>query len=52
MGHVGGLVVSMLAFNSDNLKFESTEVNNFPVKLLLKSNGNKQKDAGVGPLRK
>ena len=47
-----GQVVSMLAFYSDSPSSNPAEVNSFSVEFVLANNENKQKDAGVGPLKK
>ena len=48
----GGLVVSVLAFYSDDPSLNPTEVYNFSVKLLLKRTKINTKEAGVGPFFK
>ena len=48
LGRGGGLVVSVLAFYSD----DPAEVYNFFCKIVVEKNKNKQKEAGVGPFFK
>ena len=48
-GRGGGLMVSVLAFYSDDTSSNPSEVFHFAVKLLVRRT-NKQKDAGVSPL--
>ena len=52
MGRGGGLVVSVLAFYSDDPSSIPAEVYNFFCKNIVEKNENKQKEAGVGPLLK
>ena len=52
LGSGGGQVVSVLAFYSDHPSSNPTEAYNFSVKLCLKNNKNKQKEAAVGPFKK
>ena len=42
----------MLAFYSDSPSSNPAEVNSFSVEFVLANNENKQKEAGVGPLKK
>ena len=51
-GRGGGLVVSVLAFYSDDPSSIPAEVYNFFCKNIVEKNENKQKEAGVGPLFK
>ena len=51
-GRGGGLVVSVLAFYSDDPSSIPAEVYNFFSKNIVEKNKNKQKEAGVGPLFK
>ena len=51
-GSVVGQVVSVLAFYSDDPSSNHAEVNNFPLKLLLKKKEHKQKVAGIFPFKK
>ena len=51
-GSGGGQVVSVLAFYSDDLSSNPTKDDNFSVKLYLKRNKNKQKEAVDGHLWK
>ena len=46
----GGLVVSVLAFYSDDPSSIPAEVYNFFCKIVVENNENKQKEAGVGPI--
>ena len=46
----GGLVVSVLAFYSDDPSSIPAEVYNFFCKIVVEKNENKQKEAGVGPI--
>ena len=46
------VVVSMLAFYSDNLSSNPAEAFSFTVQFVFEKNENKQKDVGVGPLKK
>ena len=48
----GGLVVSVLAFYSDDPSSIPAEVYNFFCKIVVEKNKNKQKEAGVGPIFK
>ena len=48
----GGLVVSVLAFYSDDPSSIPAEVYNFFCKNIVEKNENKQKEAGVGPFFK
>ena len=48
----GGLVVSVLAFYSDDPSSIPAEVYNFFCKIVVENNENKQKEAGVGPIFK
>ena len=50
MGCGGGLVVSVLAFYSDDPSSIPAEVYNFFCKIVVEKNKNKQKEAGVGPI--
>ena len=52
LGRGGGLVVSVLAFYSDDPSSIPAEVYNFSVKLLLKRTKINKKEAGVGPFFK
>ena len=52
MGCGGGLVVSVLAFYSDDPSSIPAEVYNFFCKIVVEKNENKQKEAGVGPILK
>ena len=52
MGCGGGLVVSVLAFYSDDPSSIPAEVYNFFCKIVVENNENKQKEAGVGPIFK
>ena len=45
----GGLVVSVLAFFSDNQSSIPAEVYKFFCKIVVEKTENKQKEAGVGP---
>ena len=45
------VVVIVLAFHSDDSSSNPTEVNRFSLKA-FEQNGNKQKEVGVGPLKK
>ena len=47
MGCGGGLVVSVLAFYSDDPSSIPAEVYNFFCKIVVENNENKQKEAGV-----
>ena len=49
LGRDGGLVVSMLAFYSNDPSSIPAEVYNFFCKIVVEKNKNKQKEAGVGP---
>ena len=49
LGRGDGLMVSVLAFYSDDTSSNPSEVFHFAVKLLVRRT-NKQKDAGVSPL--
>ena len=49
MGRGGGLVVSVLAFYSDEPSSIPAEVYIFFCKIVVEKNENKQKEAGVGP---
>ena len=49
LGRGGGLVVSVLAFYSDDPSSIPAEVYNFFCKNIVEKNENKQKEAGVGP---
>ena len=49
LGRDGGLVVSVLAFYSDDPSLIPVEVYNFFCKNIVEKNENKQKEAGVGP---
>ena len=51
-GSVVGQVVSVIAFYSDDPSSNHAEVNNFPLKLLLKKKEHKQKVAGIFPFKK
>ena len=46
----GGLVVSVLAFYSDDPSSIPAEVYNFFCKIVVEKDENKQKEAGVGPI--
>ena len=48
----GGLVVSVLAFFSDNQSSIPAEVYKFFCKIVVEKTENKQKEAGVGPFKK
>ena len=48
----GGLVVSVLAFYSDDPSSIPAEVYNFFCKIVVEKDENKQKEAGVGPIFK
>ena len=48
-GRGGGLVVSVLAFYSDDPSLIPAEVYNFFCKIVVEKNENKQKEAGIGP---
>ena len=50
LGCGGGLVVSVLAFYSDDPSSIPAEVYNFFCKIVVEKNENKQKEAGVGPI--
>ena len=50
MGCGGGLVVSVLAFDSDDPSSIPAEVYNFFCKIVVEKNENKQKEARVGPI--
>ena len=50
LGCGGGLVVSVLAFYSDDPSSIPAEVYNFFCKIVVENNENKQKEAGVGPI--
>ena len=52
LGCGGGLVVSVLAFYSDDPSSIPAEVYNFFCKIVVEKNENKQKEAGVGPIFK
>ena len=52
LGRGGGLVVSVLAFYSDDPSSIPAEVYNFFCKIVVEKNENKQKEAGVGPFLK
>ena len=47
-----GQVVSVIAFYSDNPSSNPTEAYSFSVQFVLEKNENKQKEAGVGHLKK
>ena len=49
LGRGGGLVVSVLAFYSDDPSSIPAEVYNFFCKIVVEKNENKQKEAGIGP---
>ena len=48
-GRGGGLVVSVLAFYSNDPSLIPAEVYNFFCKIVVEKNENKQKEAGIGP---
>ena len=48
-GRGGGQVVNVLAFYSDTPSLNLAEAFSFSVNFVFESNGNKQKEAGVGP---
>ena len=48
----GGLVVSVLAFFSDDPSLIPAEVYNFFCKIVVEKTENKQKEAGIGPFFK
>ena len=50
LGCGGGLVVSVLAFYSDDPSSIPAEVYNFFCKIVVEKNENRQKEAGVGPI--
>ena len=52
MGRGGGQVVSMLAFYSNDPSSNPADAYCFSVKFVFEKNENKQKEAGVGPLKK
>ena len=52
MGRGGGLVVSVLAFYSDDPSSIPAEVYNFFCKNIVEKNETKQQEAGVGPFLK
>ena len=52
LGSGGGLVVSVLAFYSDDPSLIPAEVYNFFCKIVAEKNENKQKEAVVGPFLK
>ena len=52
LGCGGGLVVSMLAFYSDDPSSNPAEAYRFFCTMLSETNENKQKEAGVGPFKR
>ena len=52
MGRGGGLVVSVLAFFSDDPSLIPAEVYKFFCKIVVEKTENKQKEAGIGPFFK